>query len=126
MIFQSRLHVDNRPAVDRRGVERLVEVPEMRIAVVGIFALGIGVMHKKAKARRRPPRRPLQHLEIAVGIAEGGDRTAADMLVDADRLAGPVVDEVDFAASGTARLAVAHLELGLDRCEPTTCSGGMP
>jgi hypothetical protein len=32
----------------------------------------------------------LQHLQVAVGIAEGCDRAAADVFVDADRLAWPI------------------------------------
>ena len=101
MRFQSRLHVDHGPSVGRRRVQRLVEPPEMRFAVVGIFPLRIGVMDDQAEPRAAGHRRPLQHLEIAVGIAERGDRAAADMLVDADRLAGLVVDEVDFRQAGT-------------------------
>ena len=39
---------------------------------------------------------PLQHLQITIRVAEGGDGAAADMLVDADGFACFVVDEVDF------------------------------
>ncbi len=38
---------------------------------------------------------------------------AADVLLDADRLAGLVVDEVDLRQLDEHRLAVAHLELHL-------------
>ena len=67
----------------------------MRLTVVRVFALRIGVMHHDAQAAGAPAcGRPLQHLKIAVGVAEGGDRAATDMLLDADGFAGLVVDEV--------------------------------
>src|SRR5215212_8957446 len=37
------LHVDHGPTVQRRGIECLVEVADLRLAIVGIFPLGIGV-----------------------------------------------------------------------------------
>jgi hypothetical protein len=66
------------------------------VPVVGVFAYRIGMMDKQAKAGASRNRRPLQHFEIAVGIAECRDRTAADELIDADRLASLVVDEIEF------------------------------
>ena len=36
------------------------------------------------------------HLHVGVGIAKGKDRAAADMRVDADRLADLIVDELTF------------------------------
>ena len=47
-------------------------------------------------ARPVAARRPLEHLEVAVGVAEGDDRPPADDLMDAHRLAGLVVDEIDL------------------------------
>jgi hypothetical protein len=44
-----------------------------------------GLIRSPAQAAGEPDtvgqRRPLQHFKIAVGIAEGGDRTAADILM---------------------------------------------
>ena len=79
-----------------RFVEALVELADVRLAVVGPFALGVGVVDEEAEARAAAGGGPLQHLQVAVGVAEGGDRPAADVLVDADGLAGLVVDEVDL------------------------------
>ena len=59
-------------------------------------------------------RRPLQHLEVAVGVAEGGDGAPADVRVDTDRLAGLVVDEVHRRQAEKQRHPVAHLEARLD------------
>ena len=87
----------------------------MGLAVVGVFAFRIGMVHDQAEARAAAERGLLQHLEIAVGVAERRDRPAADVLVDADRLAGLVVDEIDLRQPEQHRLAVLHLEPRLDR-----------
>lgn len=59
----------------------------MRLSIVGIFAFGIGVVNDRAEAGAAADRRPLQHLEIAVRIAERSDRPAADGLIDCNRRA---------------------------------------
>jgi hypothetical protein len=62
---------------------------------------------------------------VAVGVAEGEDRAAPDELVDADRLAGLVVDEVDLRQAHEHGLARPHLELRGDR-RADHLLGGMP
>jgi hypothetical protein len=52
-----------------------------------MFALVIGVMHHDAETAPAGFRRPLQHLKVASGVPEGGDRPATDLLIDSDRLA---------------------------------------
>ena len=64
--------------------------------------------------RARPRGGPLQHLEVAVGVAKGEDRAAADEPVDPDWLAGLVVDEVDLGQARDHRHAVAKLVLRAD------------
>src|SRR5208283_5662006 len=91
-----------------------VEATEGCVPVVGVFAYRIGMMDKQAKAGASRNRRPLQHFEIAVGIAECRDRAAADELIDADRLASLVVDEIEFRQTEKLRFAIAYLELSLD------------
>ena len=59
-------HVDDRPFIQRGGVQRFVEATKGRVPVVGIFAFGVGMMNNQAKAASTGHRRPLQHLEIAV------------------------------------------------------------
>ena len=67
-----------------------------------------------------------QHLQVAVGVTERGDWPAANEPVDADRLAGVVVDEVDLGELQERGLAIGR-NLEFDDAEaPTTCSGGMP
>src|SRR5688572_11515328 len=80
------LHVHDGPALRLRLIQRLVEFSDLRLPVVGVFALGIGVMHDAGEAGAWSRGGPLQHLQIAVGIAEREDRAAADEAVDADRL----------------------------------------
>ena len=81
-------------------------------------------MDDQAEARPGARRGPLQHLQVAVGVAEGDDRAAADEPVDADGLAGAVVDELDLGSFSRTGLPS---ELERDHAdEPTTCSGGMP
>ena len=83
----------------------LSSLPDLRRAVVGIFARGIGVVHDAGEARAASRHGPLQHLLVAVGIAEREDRAAADEHVDADRLARAVVDELDLGELHQRRLA---------------------
>ena len=65
--------------------------------------------------KRAPvPRRPLQHLQIAVGVADSEDRSPADELGDADGLARAVVDEVDLGQPLQRRLVAGELVFELD------------
>ena len=68
----------------------------------------------RAETRAAPGGRPLEHLQVAVGVAESSDRAPADVRVDADRLACLVIDEVDLGQAHEHRLAVAHFEFRLD------------
>src|SRR3981081_782679 len=81
------LHVDHRPIVHGRGVQRDVEMTKMRMPVIGIFAFGVSVMNDHAEAHAAAHCCPLQHLKITVGVAEGRNWPAADGFVDSDRLA---------------------------------------
>jgi membrane protease YdiL (CAAX protease family) len=42
--FPIPLHIDNRPSVHFRRIQRHVEPPEMRISVVGVLAFSVGVV----------------------------------------------------------------------------------
>src|SRR4051794_7522210 len=64
-------------------------------------------MNDEAQARAATHRRPLQHFEVAVGIAERSDRAPPDVLIDADRLAGFVIDEMDLRKTKQTGPAVA-------------------
>src|SRR5262245_7564171 len=63
-----------------------------RVIVVRVLTLGIGVMHDQAEAWSRVSDRGVfQHCLVTVTVAEAGDRTAADELVDTDGLSLLVV-----------------------------------
>src|SRR5690349_25096802 len=71
-------------------------------------------MDDQPETRARPRRGPLEHLEVAVGVAERGDGPPADHLVNADRFTGVVIDEVDGWQAAQHRLAVSDGVLDLD------------
>lgn len=71
----------------------------MRLAVVGPFAVGVDMMNDEAETRTMAAGRPFKHFEVSVGIAHGYHRSAADVLLDADGFAGPVIDEIQLRQS---------------------------
>ena len=99
--FPITLHVDHCPLVQSRGVQSRVELPEVRLAVVGIFPFCIGVMDDQSEAYAPAQGCPLQHFEVAIGISEGGDRATADVLVDPHWFAALVVNEIHTIERGS-------------------------
>src|SRR5688572_18868596 len=77
------LHIHDRPAPGRGFVQGFVQLADVRLAVVGPFALGVGVMDDQSETRAAPRNGPLEHLQITVGIAEGGDGAAANVMLQA-------------------------------------------
>src|SRR4051794_32982414 len=75
------LHADDRPAAFHGLVPGLVEAADRRLAVVGPFALRVVVMDEPHVAGAISRRRPLQHLLVAVRIAEREIWAAADEAV---------------------------------------------
>src|SRR5262245_9075420 len=59
------LHVDDRPACGGRLIECLVELPDVRVAVVGPLPIAVGVVHEHREAGAGTGGRPLEHLAIA-------------------------------------------------------------
>ena len=104
------LHVDDGPAPCSRLVEGLVELSDVRVSVVVPLPLGIGMADQHAQPRSTAGRGPLQHLQVAIGVAESGQGSAADVQLDVDRLALLVVDAADFRQLDQHRLAVTFLE----------------
>ena len=88
------LHADDGPAillrlfVQRRREGAEFDVRQSECRTVGVFARRIIVQHQQLEPRAAAALRVFQHLLVAVGIAERGDGPAADVLVDADGLAG--------------------------------------
>src|SRR5262249_19755583 len=62
--------------------------------------------------------RPLEHLEVAVGVADGCQRAPADDLVDAHGLARSIVDELDLGKAHKRGLAfpplISHFDPAAD------------
>src|SRR6516165_5969842 len=71
-------------------------------------------MDQTEEARTAAGRRPLQHLQVSVGVAESENWPPCDKSVDGHGLANLVVDEVDLRQSHQHRLAISHLKLGLN------------
>ena len=88
------LHADDGPAVllrmvFQRGREVTVfDVRQSARGAVGKFARRVVVQHEQLEPRAAAALRVFQHLLVADGVAERGDGPAADVLVDADGLAG--------------------------------------
>ncbi len=104
----------------------LSSLPTWEVLVVGPFALGVGVVHKAHEARALAGRGPLEHLLIAVGVAESEDRPAADESLMPTGLPGPSSMKSIFGSlmsTGLPSLSISNLTTP---DEPTTCSGGMP
>ena len=84
------------------------------VARIDVFAPGVVVKHQHLQVGTFSAVGILQHLDVAVGVAERGDRATADVLIDADRFAGFVVNEVDFRQAHEHRRPVTQLEFRLD------------
>src|SRR5262249_22298966 len=108
------LHVRQYPAPAGCLVERPGETSDLRFAVVTPFAIRVGVVDDHSESPTGSRRRPAQHLEVAVGVPEGGDRPLADGPLNSLRLAGPVVDQLNLGQADESRRAVALLVFRLD------------
>src|SRR5215813_3126006 len=65
-------HADDDPVFRLRLVPGLVELADARLAVVGELALSVVVVDEEREAAAFAGRGHLQHLQVAVGVAEGG------------------------------------------------------
>ena len=114
------LHTRNGPAFllrlvvkrSREGSEFWVRQSHGR--AVGVFACRIIVKHQQHEARAAVALRVFQHFFVAIGIAKRGDGTAADVLVDANRLVTLVINEVQLRQTHENGFAIAHFKLRLD------------
>lgn len=107
----------HRPALGSGFVECLVQFPDMRCAIVRPFTLSVGMMNQAHESRPGSRSRPLQHLVIAVGIAEGKNGTTADELLDPDRFALLVASSTPFPIAVVAcndRSPAQHFQIFFD------------
>src|SRR5271155_4319804 len=68
-------------------------------------------MEQQREMRTSARDRVLQHLQVTVGIAERENGLAADVSIDADRLARAVIDEINLRHAHERGLTIAKLEL---------------
>src|SRR6056297_4157794 len=101
-------HVDDQPAPARTLVQPSGQTADRAVTVVGPLALGIAVVNDHSKARPGASHRVLEHLEVSVGVPRRKDRSLADMGVDANRLAGLVVDKRNGRILDQLRGAAHH------------------
>ena len=92
-------HVRDCPATLVGFGECDFEASHRRDAVV-VLARGVGMVDEHHQPTPGTGGSPLQHLQVAVGVAKGGDRPLTDKLLDGGRLALFVVKEVETPADG--------------------------
>src|SRR5262245_51697500 len=63
-------------------------------------------MYEAHERGARAAGRPLEHLLIAIRVPKRENRATADVLLDGDRLAGSVVDELELRLARERRPAV--------------------
>src|SRR5262245_26682051 len=73
------LHADHVPAFGEGVVPGLVEAADLALPVVSDLALAVVVQHQQCQTRAAAAHRVLQHLPVAVGVAERQDRPPADV-----------------------------------------------
>ena len=121
------LHVDDRPALRLGLVERLVELADVRVAVVGEFALGVGVVDDQARSAR--PRPAVVYCSICRSPSELpkamiGRRPMKRLMPTG--LPGPSSMNSTFGSLISTGLPSFRISNFTTPLLPTTCSGGMP
>jgi hypothetical protein len=86
------LHADEQPATLLGERQFLAQPSDLGVSGIGVFAPGVVVKHQHLQVGTFPAVSVLQHLDVAVGVTESGDRATADVLIDADRFAVLVVN----------------------------------
>ena len=94
--FPVFLHVYNRPSLFMSLIQPLVEFANVGLAIVGPLAFGIRVMNVKTEPGSFAGSRPLEHLQVAVRVPKRRDGTAANVLINGDRLTLLVINEIDL------------------------------
>src|SRR5688572_21432505 len=102
------LHADHCPTALLGLGERQLQASHRQDAVVKL-ALAVRVVDQQHQAAARTRRSPLEHLQIPIGVAERSDRPPTDELLDGDRLALFVVEEIELSQANEYRHSVPHL-----------------
>src|SRR5215510_6933645 len=90
------LHAHDSPPLRHGFIPTFAELLQLVGTVIGVFARRVVMVNEHRETRSASGRCPLEHLQIAVGIAKGRNRTAADAALNADRLTFLVVDQIDL------------------------------
>ena len=114
IVFQSSFMLTTVQPLRAGFVERLVELADVRLAVVGPFALGVGVVDDQARSARRCRRR-------STGASAGRRRSCRTPAIGRRPMCRwmptglPALSSMKLISGSftSDRLAVAHLELRL-------------
>ena len=85
MIYEANLAPDDLNGI--RLVEGFVQLADVAVAVVGIFAIRIGVVNEQPQAATCAGPGVLDYLHVGIGIAKGQDRAHTNVFIDTHRLA---------------------------------------
>src|SRR5262245_28659041 len=70
-------------------------------------------MNKQHQPGTFPARRPLKHWQVAIRIPKRGERSPADMVLNANRFALPVVQKIELWQFHQNGLPISQLEFQL-------------
>jgi len=113
--FPVVFHADDGPALGVGLVEGFIKFADGGCAVVGILAVGVGVMNEEHEAGPWAGGCPFEHLLVAVGVAKGSEGTLTNKCVDADGFAWTVVDEANLRQAHDDGGSVLCLKLRFHR-----------
>src|SRR5262244_4079331 len=120
------LHVHYGPAFGPGLIEPFVEPSEGGgFPVVGPLTVGVRVVDIEAESPPAAGGCPLEHLQVTVRIAERGDGAPANMHLDADGLALPVINKL-ISGRRTSTGFPSRSSNFVLMLVPMTCSGGTP
>lgn len=90
------LHVDNHKSGIGGRIETSLQMPNLRVSVIGILSLGIGMVHKHTKRLSVACSGlcPFEHFEITVRVSEGCHRTRSYLTTDAHGLLFAVIQKI--------------------------------
>ena len=71
------LHVHHGPSTIERFIQRLIQMTDFRLSIIGPLPLCVSMVDDEHKSRTFSGRSPLKHLQIALGIAECCDGAVA-------------------------------------------------
>lgn len=77
-VFPVVLHINDCPSFCQRFIKCFIKVANRRFAIVGPSAVSVRVVNKQCEPLALPGSSPLQHLQVAIRVAESGNWATAD------------------------------------------------